>query len=122
MRKKILVIDDEKDFCFFLKLNLETNLSLNVVTESDSERAYEVAVFEKPDLIFLDLLMPGLNGFDIKGKLKNNDSTKFIPVIALTAKEDESTIKNIKSNGFDAYLIKPVEIRELEKKINDILQ
>ena len=81
--KKILVIDDEKDFGFFIEQNLELTGLYNVVVVNDPRDGVKAAVRQKPDLIILDVIMPGMSGFDVLAELKENRATTSIPVIML---------------------------------------
>ncbi len=65
MDKKILVIDDEEDFCYFVKQNLEAISNYKVITASKGKKGIQIARKEKPDLILLDIMMPGMDGFEV---------------------------------------------------------
>ncbi len=119
--KNILIIDDEKDFCYFVKKNLELFAGYNVVMETLGKKGIRAALKEKPNLILLDIMMPGIEGFEVLEKLKKNKKTLHIPVIMLTAKsEDESKMK---AAGLycDDYIVKPVEFEVLISKIDKVL-
>ena len=121
MDKKILIIDDEKDFCFFVKKNLEAISNYEIITTNKGKKGIQIARKEKPDLILLDIMMPGIDGFEVLKRLKANERTQNIPVIMLTAKdEDESKIK---ASGLycEDYLVKPVEKVILKAKIHKVL-
>lgn len=121
MKKKILIIDDEKDFCYFVKANLELFGKYVVILETKGKKGIRAALKENPDLILLDIMMPGTDGFEVLKKLKENEKTIHIPVVMLTAKdEDRSKIKS--ANLFcQDYIVKPVEIKVLKSKIDKIL-
>ncbi len=121
MDKKILIIDDEEDFCFFVKKNLEAISNYEIITAHKGKKGIQIARKEKPDLILLDIMMPGIDGFEVLKRLKANDKTQDISVIMLTAKdEDESKIK---ASGLycEDYLVKPVEKLVLRAKIQKVL-
>ena len=121
MGKKILIIDDEKDFAFFVKANLQLISTYDVFIATRGKKGIKTALKEMPDLILLDIMMPGMDGFEALKRLKNDERTYHIPVIMLTAKnEDESKIK---ASGLyaDDYIVKPVEIKTLKAKIHKIL-
>ena len=86
MRKKILIIDDEKDFCYFLKANLQLISNYQVLISTKAKKGIKAARKEKPDLILLDILMPRIDGFEVLKRLKESEKTLHIPVIMLTAK------------------------------------
>ena len=120
--KKILIIDDEEDFCFFLKQNLEAIGSFEVFTSPDGEQGLELAKKIAPDLILLDIMMPGMDGSDVAAELKRDRRTENIPAIFLTAIVKEMEIKS--SEGFIAgwhYIAKPVEIVKLLALINNLI-
>ncbi len=119
--KNILIIDDEKDFCYFVKKNLELFAGYNVVTATLGTKGIRAALKEKPNLILLDIMMPGIDGFEVLEKLKKNKKTLHIPVIMLTSKsEDESKMKAV-GLYCDDYIVKPVEFEVLISKIDKVL-
>jgi len=121
MDKKILIIDDEKDFCYFVKKNLEAISNYEIVVANKGKKGIQIARKEKPDLILLDIMMPGIDGFEVLKRLKGNEKTQRIPVIMFTAKnEDEAKIK---ASGLycDDYIVKPVENVVLRAKIHKVL-
>ncbi len=121
MKKKVLVIDDEKDFCYFVKKNLEAISNYKIITVTKGRKGIQIARKEKPDLILLDIMMPGMDGFEVLKRLKRNEKTMNIPVIMLTAKdEDDSKIKALGSFCND-YIVKPVENVVLKGKIHKVL-
>jgi len=121
MRKKILLIDDEEDFAFFVKANLGLVSNYEIIVATKGKKGLKAALKEKPALILLDIMMPGMDGFEVLKRLKKNEKTINIPVIMLTAKnEDESRIKAAGLYCED-YIVKPIEIRLLNAKIHKIL-
>lgn len=121
MDKKILIIDDEEDFCFFVKKNLEAISNYEIIVANKGKKGIQIARKEKPDLILLDIMMPGIDGFEVLKRLKANEKTQDISVIMLTAKdEDESKIKAL-GLYCDDYLVKPVEKLVLRAKIQKVL-
>ena len=117
---KILVIDDEEDFIFFLKKNLERR-AYQVWEASSGSQGLELAKRKKPDLIFLDIMMPGINGFEVLKRLKADKDTLSIPVVMLTGREDQEAKEMAKSLNNEDYLVKPVELDELNLRIEKIL-
>lgn len=119
--KKILIIDDEKDFCYFIKKNLELFGNYKVFVAIRGRKGIWMAKWHRPDLIVLDIVMPFLDGFEVLRRIKQSPKTLGIPVIMLTAKGvEESKIKASSLYGED-YLTKPVEIGVLRSKIESIL-
>lgn len=121
MRKKILIIDDEKDFAYFIKENLQLISNYTVITASRGKKGIRAALKENPDLILLDVMMPGVDGFEVLKRLKTNEKTYHIPVIMLTAKSDDES--KLRSSGLyaDDYIVKPVETKTLRTRIRKIL-
>lgn len=121
-KTKILMIDDEQDFCKLVKMNLEQVGDYYVVISSNSKQGIKLAKKEKPDLILLDIMMPGVDGFKVLEVLKKDSATMAIPVVMLTAQlGDESKLKAMQL--FDeAYLTKPIDTYELKTKIDEVLR
>ncbi|MCF7874063.1 MAG: response regulator [Candidatus Omnitrophica bacterium] len=119
MAKKILVIDDEEDLCWFVKLNLEEDKQYEVVVANSGSEGIEKAKKESPDLILLDILMPDMEGSEVAEKLASYYQTKNIPIIFLTAivrkEEAERTI------GGKHFIAKPVETKKLKASIEEVL-
>lgn len=120
-KNKILIIDDEKDFCFFIKANLQLIGNFDVIIATGGKKGIRTAHRHEPDLILLDILMPGIDGFEVLKRLKEHKKTRRTPIIMLTAREeDESKIKASRSFCED-YIVKPVEIKVLISKIEKVL-
>lgn len=121
MVKKVLLIDDEEDFCFFVKKNLELGGRFNVVTATDGSKAVDLAKEQKPDIILLDIVMPKVEGGDVCRMLSDDEATQNIPVLFLTGivdKSQQNLIKEIKGHKF---LAKPITPEELIQAIDDEL-
>lgn len=117
-KKKILIIDDEENFTKLVKLNLEETGEYAVKVENNSNNAFMSAKEFKPDLILLDIMMPGKDGGDVASELKSDNTFKNIPVVFLTAiiKEDEMDSQD-GSIGGHPFIAKPVSVEELIKCI-----
>ncbi|MGE5400360.1 MAG: response regulator transcription factor [Ignavibacteriales bacterium] len=119
--KKILVIDDHPDSVFLLQDRLQRE-GFEVITAYDGQSGLEKAINELPDLVLLDVMMPGLNGLEVCRTLVNTPGTKDIPVILVTAKtEAEGTKEGLQAGAFD-YIRKPVNKVELLARINSALK
>ena len=118
---KILIIDDDTAILELIKVNLEL-LGHEAITASDGVRGFALARQELPDLIILDVMMPDVDGFTVANRIRNNPSTKDIPILMLTAL---SMIQD-KTKGFDAgvddYLVKPFELEELKLRVRALLR
>lgn len=115
-----MVVDDEQDLCEILKFNLETE-GYQVATAYSAEEALEknLACF---DLLFLDVMMGGMDGFAMAERLKSNPETAHVPIIFLTAKTDENDKVNGLNLGADDYIAKPFSIREVMARVRAVLR
>ncbi len=111
-RKKILVIDDETEFVDMLKMRLEAN-RYEVITAADGAEGVDKALKEGPDLIILDIVMPKMDGYQVLLRLKNEDQTRHVPIVMLTAKSESGSIFRSQELRADDYLIKPFDTQEL---------
>lgn len=121
MKEKILVVEDEKDIVKMLRYNLEKE-GLKVIDARDGEDALDLAVRQHPDLILLDLMLPGMDGLEVCKALKKESKTCSIPVIMLTAKSQESDKVVGLELGADDYITKPFSPRELVARIKAVLR
>lgn len=120
LKKKILVVDDS--FTNLILLNgILDGEGYKVKSTLNPKYGLKMIKNEKPDLILLDLKMPGISGFDFLKKLYTEDSNKSIPVIAVTAFNEDSYIKASYQLGVKDVIIKPVEIDELVDKIKNVI-
>jgi two-component system alkaline phosphatase synthesis response regulator PhoP len=121
-KQKILVVDDEEDILELLKFNL-TREGYDVSSASTGEEALSVARAERsPDLILLDLMLPGIDGLDVARRLKGDPPTKKIPIIMLTAKGEESDIVTGLELGADDYITKPFSRKVLVARLRAVLR
>jgi DNA-binding response OmpR family regulator len=119
--KRILIIDDENDFCFFTKKNLESLGNFKVYCARDGNEGLRLARTRKPDLILLDIIMPGRNGFGVLQKLKEDEKTASIPVIIFSVKEDEQSKLKAAELYSEDYIVKPIQSEVLSSKIEEVL-
>lgn len=120
MDKKILIIDDEPDLVKGLQVILKAH-GYKVLAAFDGVIGLQLAHREKPDLIILDVMMPGMDGYKVCENLKNSSVTWEIPIIFLTAKDQPQHEKLAYEKGASYYIKKPFESAELLKKISEIL-
>jgi DNA-binding response OmpR family regulator len=120
-KNRILLIDDEESFCFFVKKNLEQSGDFSVIYTTNPEKGIKIAQKIYPDLILLDILMPQKDGFKILGILKKNPKTLSIPVIMLTALGDEETRLKATALYNENYITKPVAYVTLRLEIEKTL-
>jgi len=119
-KQTILVVDDEKDIVDLLKYNLEKE-NYNVITAFDGKTAIEKAN-SKPDLILLDIMMPGYDGFEVCKYIRKNSNLSSIPIIFLTAKSSETDEVLGLELGADDYIEKPISIRKIIARIKNALR
>ena len=120
---KVLVVDDEVDFCYFVKKNLMHDGMFDVVTATNGKDGIELAESELPDIILLDLVMPDMPGEDVAAALKDNPSTANIPILYITALATKDDVVDREENkiGNNYILPKPVRTKKLIKTIIKIL-
>ena len=116
-----MVVDDEPFIIEMLQTAL-MDAGFDVVAVTEGSAVLSKAIAEKPDLISLDVNMPGKHGFEVCKELKADPSTKHIPVIFLSASTQESDLKKGLALGADKYLTKPVPLVEYEAVIKGILK
>ena len=115
MATKILVVDDERDIVEFIQYNLERE-GFQVITAYNGYEALE-AIKEKPDLVVLDVMMPGIDGYEVCEKIRLKEQYKNIPILLLTAKTREQDEIYGLELGADDYIPKPVSIQKLIARI-----
>lgn len=119
--KTVLVVDDEKDIIQLIRYNLERE-GFNVESASDGNEALKKAVEVKPDVILLDIMLPGKDGYDVIKSLNQSERTANVPVIFLTAKSAEFDEVLGLELGADDYIVKPISPRKLVSRIRAVLR
>ena len=120
-RSKILIVDDEIDTLLPLKMSLEVENYL-VLGASNGFEALELAKTNIPDLILLDIMMPGMDGYEVCARLKKDPVLRNIPVIMLTAKDAvREKVKGL-DIGADDYVTKPFNLNELKARIKSVIR
>jgi DNA-binding response OmpR family regulator len=118
---KILISEDERDIRELITFTLKF-AGHEVITTTNGEEAYNVATKELPDLILLDVRMPRMTGYEACKRLKATKNTEDIPVIFLSAKGQESEVKEGMEVGAEEYILKPFSPDQLTQKIHNILK
>ncbi|TBR19964.1 response regulator transcription factor [bacterium] len=121
MKEKILIVDDEKDIVKMLDYNLKKE-GYRTVLVYDGEDALSFAKKEHPDIILLDLMLPGIDGLEVCKALKKEEKTSLIPIIMLTAKTQEADKVIGLELGADDYMTKPFGLKELLARIKAVLR
>lgn len=114
--KTILIVEDDEEIVGLLRFNLEKH-GYMVVTAEEGYKALELAPKIKPDLILLDIMLPGLDGYEVCQSLRKMEEMEKVPIIMLTAKSEELDVVLGLELGADDYVTKPFSIRELLSRI-----
>jgi DNA-binding response OmpR family regulator len=119
-RPLVLVADDDPDIRSLVALRLEKS-GYEVVSARDGEQALATALERVPDLALLDVMMPKLDGYEVTERLREQDETRHLPVILLTARVQESDIARGVEAGADDYVTKPFSTSELRDRVQAVL-
>ena len=117
-KKRILIVDDEPDLVETIQLALEIE-SYETLVAYDGYRGLDRARNERPDLIILDVMLPGMNGYKVCRLLKFDEKYKRIPVIMLTAEAQEKDRRTGEETGADFYMTKPFSVDKLLAKVRE---
>jgi two-component system, OmpR family, alkaline phosphatase synthesis response regulator PhoP len=120
-KDKILIVDDEEHIIELLKFNL-LNAGYEVLTANNGIDAVKIAKAEKPSLLLLDLMLPGIDGFDVCKEIKRNNEMKNTSIVMLTAKGEELDKILGLELGADDYITKPFSVRELLARVKAVLR
>jgi DNA-binding response OmpR family regulator len=118
--RKVLIADDETNIRNILDFTLHAE-GFDVVAARNGDDAYTLALGEQPDLIVLDVMMPGTNGFETCRRLKADRRTARIPVVLLTARGTREDRRTGEDAGADAYVTKPFSPGKLVAVVQDLL-
>ncbi len=121
MRKKILIVDDEPDIVEFVEYNLKRE-QFETFSASDGSAALRAVREQQPDLVLLDLMLPGIDGLEVCRRLKASTETEQVPIIMLTAKGEEADVVTGLEIGADDYVSKPFSMRLLLARIRAVLR
>lgn len=120
-KTKVLLIEDEEDIAALIKLQAELS-GYKVLVETDGLNGYRAIEKEKPELIILDIMLPGMNGLDVTRKVKNHADLKHIPIILISAKSEELDVVLGLELGADDYVTKPFSPKVLFSRIKAVLR
>jgi CheY-like chemotaxis protein len=123
MVKTILVVDDYSDIVISVKQILEDSTGeYRVIGVDNGEKCLQILEQETPlpDLILLDIMMPGMSGWDVAARIKQNDKTRDVPIVFLTAKGDDMSV-GIGHLSSEDYIVKPFDIMKLKESVHRIL-
>jgi DNA-binding response OmpR family regulator len=119
--KVILVVDDEKEVCNVIKVGLRQLGRYKIVVAHNGKDGLRQAKRVNPDLVLLDVNMPGMDGFQVLELLKSEPQTMHIPVVMLSGRNDQGTKVFASRLYCETYLTKPISLDALENRINAIL-
>jgi len=119
---RLLYVEDNDDNIYMLKMRLELLDGFEVLVASDGEQGCAVARAEQPDLILMDLEMPGVDGWEATRRLKADPQTRHIPVIAISAHALAGTREKALAAGCDEFDTKPIDFDRLLAKIERLLK
>jgi CheY-like chemotaxis protein len=122
-RSRILIIDDEEDFCEFVKWSLERTGRFEVRLSTDGPSGIALAQTEEPELILLDMRMPQMNGAEVADRLLHSDRTRDIPIAFITGllQKEEVSEENGYIHGFP-FITKPLTKEELVRQVDSVFQ
>ena len=118
--KKAIIVEDHPDLMEILSLQLET-MGFSVISANNGMEGVEKAITEKPDLILMDIMMPGMDGREATRRIRSNPETKDIPILAATVLFEESDLRSCIEAGCNDYIVKPFSHQELRAKIMDFI-
>ena len=120
-QKKILIVEDDPDIRKVLAMRLEIN-GYSVIEAEDGEQGLDKIKADKPDLVIMDLMMPKIDGFEACRMIRFDDKYKDIPIIVLSALNEQNEREKAIESGADAYFIKPFDLELLLSKIKSFLK
>ena len=117
---KLLLVEDFEDTRLFMRLELE-ELGFIVFEAENGQVAVDTAAREIPDVILMDLTLPLMDGFTATKLIRKNEELKDVPIIAVTAHQEDDFRSDAKASGFDAYVTKPIDVNWLKELIAGLL-
>ncbi|HEY5532283.1 MAG TPA: response regulator [Candidatus Anoxymicrobiaceae bacterium] len=119
-KKKILIVDDNYDVIATYKVVLD-RMGYGVEIARDGNECLDKIEQEKPDMVLLDVLLPGLSGSEVCRRIKDTVHTKDVPVVAITASLAAATREKMSQVGADEFLLKPIDVSDLNRVIKKFL-
>jgi len=120
LMKKILIVEDHADMRELLTWQIEL-MGFMPIPAKHGKEGVEKAVAEQPNLILLDIMMPGMDGWEAARTLRANPETKDIPILAATALFRDSDLKSCLDAGCNGYIVKPFTFQELQGKVREFI-
>lgn len=119
-RARVLIVDDERMNVQLLEVMLEPE-GYQLLTAGSGEAALEAVAHHAPDLVVLDVMMPGMTGYQVATRIKENPATRHIPIVMLSALDDRNSRAHGLLAGAEAYLTKPVNRAALCERVRELL-
>ena len=116
----VLIVEDAEDSRYLMRLELE-QLGYLVIEAENGEKAVQLALQERPDIILMDLILPVMDGLAATAKIRSHAEMRNVPIIAVTAQLETDFRTGAKASGFDAYVTKPIDIAWLSELIKGLL-
>ena len=120
MSKRILVVEDQEDNRQILR-DLLTNADFEVIEAVDGETGLAAAAAQRPDLVLMDIQLPGLDGYEVTRRIKADAALRAIPIIAVTSYGLAGDAEKARAAGCDGYISKPYSPRQLLAKVREYL-
>ncbi len=120
MKKKILIVEDNPVHMKLIEMTLRAK-NYTLLKATDGEEALDMAIRERPNLIIMDMNLPGMTGFEVSKKLRENPAFSHTPIIAITAYAMARDREMVIESGCDTYLTKPIDTRELPELVAKLL-
>lgn len=117
---KVLIVEDVEDTRLFMRLELEQH-GFIVIEAGDGQTGVDLAETEQPAVILMDLSLPVMDGFNAAKQMRQSETLKNVPIIAITAHQETDFRSGAKDSGFDAYVTKPIDINWLKELITGLI-
>ena len=116
----ILLVEDDEDTRYMMRLGLEQR-GYRVIEAENGEKGVELALTEPPDVILMDLSLPGIDGLEATKRIRNNHHPRRVPIVAVTAHQETDFREGAKASGFDAYVTKPIDFDWLTELLTGLI-
>jgi CheY-like chemotaxis protein len=118
--RTVLLVEDYDETRYLMRMALEQH-GYRVLEAEDGQRAVELALQERPDIILMDLTLPLLDGIQATARIREDAGMRDVPIVAVTAHLENNYRSNAQASGFNAYVTKPIDFDWLDNLLNDLL-